>query len=568
MHLTILRKIWLGLLCLLVVMACVLTIVNYQMMKSRLLESAEEKLLGDLQLGYRYLDAKIPGPWEVRNGVLYKGNVKMNENYEIVDEIGELLGGNTVTIFMYDTRVATNVLTEDGERAVGTTVSDAVKEAVLNQKQRYIGRADVVGMWNQTAYEPIYDSAGNVIGIWYTGVPEKPYMDAAKRTALINLGISLAISLFLFVVSFIFVKRELVTPIKDAIAHGMEMAQGDFRRTMGEKYLRRKDEIGQLARAFAQLSANLSAMLRQTRESAEYVSASSDEFSKGAGQVQDAARQVALAMEKIAVGVAEEAEHAQQILRMTKHSEQLVGQGFEQAAETLDKSKQSTQMAYDGDEAMRKVMNHLQDMTSLVGRAVQAVDDLGRRSEEIGGIITMITGIAEQTNLLALNAAIEAARAGEQGHGFAVVANEVRKLAEQSRESANEITGIIQRIQAETKETVEMMEQVAAGVDEQVRLIGTGSDALRQIVRQTEETEQAAQELQRILTGLKANAGDVLQAVQAISGIIEQHSSAAEEVSASAQEQAAAIEEMAASSEQLKRMAHNLLEQVERFKIS
>lgn len=567
MHWTILRKVWFGLLLLLVMLSFVLTNVNYHMMKYQLVESAKAKLLGDLQLGYQYLDTKIPGEWEVRDGVLYKGGVKINENYAIVDEIGELTGGNTVTIFLHDTRVATNVLTENGERAIGTVVSDEIKEVVLNQQQRFIGRANVVGRWNQTAYDPIYDKAGNVIGIWYTGVPEKPYIDAAKRAALINLWISLAISLMMFVLSFLFVKRSLVTPIKVAVDHGMVMAQGDFRRDMPGKYLRRKDEIGQLAHVFAQIQSNLSAMLQQARDSAEYVSAASVEFSKGSLQMQETSRQVATAMEEIAAGVAEQANHAHQILRMMEHSGELVERGFQQAAETLAKSRQSTQTAYDGDEAIRTVMSHLTAMTHFVEQAVRSVERLGNRSEEIGGIITAITAIAEQTNLLALNAAIEAARAGEQGRGFAVVADEVRKLAEQSGQSAKQITDLIRRIQHETRATIETMEQVAEGVEEQVRLIGTGSDALRQIVRQTEETEQAAYEMERILNGLKQNVTDVLQAVRAISSIIEQHSAATQQVSASAEEQAATIEEMAAGSEELQRMAKNLQQQVERFKI-
>lgn len=99
--------------------------------------------------------------------------------------------------------------------AVGTKVSDEVKEVVLNQKKRYVGRADVVGSWNQTAYDPIFDQSGNVIGIWYTGVPEAPYLEIARKAAVNNIIVTVIIGLVIFIFSYVFIKRKINKPLAE-----------------------------------------------------------------------------------------------------------------------------------------------------------------------------------------------------------------------------------------------------------------------------------------------------------------------------------------------------------------
>ena len=131
---------------------------------------AVEKAKSDLQLGYSYLDAAIPGEWRIENDALYKGDVLLNDNFDIVDKIGLDTGG-TVTIFQGDTRVTTNVMV-DGKRAVGTQVSDVVADAVLKNEETYYGEADVAGNTYQAAYRPLVDKQNNVIGIFYIGAPQ------------------------------------------------------------------------------------------------------------------------------------------------------------------------------------------------------------------------------------------------------------------------------------------------------------------------------------------------------------------------------------------------------------
>ena len=154
----------------------ILGIYSVRTMHQKVIVAAQEKLISDLELGRELLDKMIPGEWEIIKDQLYKGQTQMYRNYDVVDYIGELTG-DTVTIFKNNTRVTTNVPKKgdiDG-RAVDTVVSDAVAKKVLDDGERFIGKAFVHDTWNQTAYEPILNNKGEIIGIWYVGVPNDFY---------------------------------------------------------------------------------------------------------------------------------------------------------------------------------------------------------------------------------------------------------------------------------------------------------------------------------------------------------------------------------------------------------
>lgn len=180
-------------------------------MENKMIKSAEEKLKSDLKFGARYLDLNYPGNWHFENHKLYKGPALMEGNYGIVDEIGKLTG-DTVTIFKADTRVATNVYKE-GKRAIGTQAASQVAEVVLKQGREFIGEADVAGTKNITAYQPIKDSTGKIIGIWYVGVPATPYDDASQSFMFAMFWFALGSILATIAASW-FIANTVAAPLK------------------------------------------------------------------------------------------------------------------------------------------------------------------------------------------------------------------------------------------------------------------------------------------------------------------------------------------------------------------
>ncbi|MEK4228003.1 methyl-accepting chemotaxis protein [Solibacillus sp. FSL H8-0538] len=559
---TIRKKMNLLILSCILLLTSLLAGINFYVAKKNLLESADTKLASDIQLSYEYLDAKIPGEWTIIDNQLFKGDVNMVENYDIVDKVGELTNGNAVSLFQYDTRISTNVV-EDGERAVHTKVADEVANVVLEQKQRFTGSAHVLGKLHQGAYDPILNSQGDVIAIWSTAVPAAPYISIATKSALENIAVSLGLAVLIIICISIFMQRQIIAPINKLSANASELANLN----LNVELLKPKgnDEIADLAHAFRDMKDHLKETMTIVAGSANQIANSSLLLAESSHQTSAAANQIALTMNDVAVGTTTQSDQSERIVKMMQQTIDEVTRSLNQAEETLKNAVDSTHIARKGEEAINEAIKHLSTVTQTVSYATDSIQKLGKRSEEIGGIITVITGIADQTNLLALNAAIEAARAGEQGKGFAVVASEVRKLAEQSSLASRQITNLINDIQAETSVTVRTMESNLLAVEEQVTIINKGGDALKEIVEKVVETEEGVEQMKSAFAHVNANSLSVQKAIYDISTIIEDSAAATEEVAATSEEQYATVAEITENSDELATISNNLRNEVNKF---
>ncbi len=253
-------------------------------MKSKIIASAQSKLHSDLALTRTLINARYPGDWQLIDGNLYKGDYLFNNQFDFVDEIGELTG-DTVTIFQQDTRIATNVIQADGTRAINTQISEEVGNIVLKKGETYVGKANVVGTWNQTVYEPIIDSNHNIIGILYVGVPNTLYDKMANdfRTNLI-LFITIGVLCFSFLVWILCSK--IFSPLTTLETATQKMATGDLTTKVE---IASRDELRALASAFNTLGErfnkvlyNISAASCEVNTSSEQVSSSSKSLSQGA----------------------------------------------------------------------------------------------------------------------------------------------------------------------------------------------------------------------------------------------------------------------------------------------
>lgn len=183
---------------------------------SQVIVTAHEKLKGDLAMTKAMIEEKYPGEWSVRQDKLFKGETQMNDNFAIIDKIGGATGDN-VTIFQRDTRIATNVKSQSGGRATGTKAAENIIDTVLKKGEKYIGKAQVVGIWNQTAYEPIMNAQREIIGMLFVGVPNTHYDGVIK-----DISIKIAIfGTFGFIIVFslgYFLYFSVVSPITKVIS--------------------------------------------------------------------------------------------------------------------------------------------------------------------------------------------------------------------------------------------------------------------------------------------------------------------------------------------------------------
>ncbi|WNR45311.1 methyl-accepting chemotaxis protein [Paenibacillus roseipurpureus] len=538
--------------------------INYyvdKQVKEKFVLAAQNKLTSDLAMSTALLNMKYPGSWNVEGNKLIKGHTIMNDNSEIVDEIGKLTG-DTVTIFMGDTRITTNVQ-KDGKRAVGTKVSDAVKDVVLKTGATYRGEADVLGTINETIYVPIQNESGEIIGIFYVGVPKKPFDVFAQSISNKIYKIS-GITLILSLLCSYLISRPTILSIRRLVIATKQIANKDLTQKI---QIRSRDEIGELAQSFENMRMNLLVMLSELGDISTNLKENSHYLTEATIQTEQASNEVSKAIQHVASGVTEQTFHTQSIENKMNHTLIEVQKGEKKAEDMFDYAVHSYEVAIKGEQSLKQTIDHLLGVSETVKVATDSIQRLGKRSDEIGGVIQVISDIANQTNLLALNASIEAARAGESGRGFTVVAAEVKKLAEQCKASAGQITELIHGIQADTSITVNMMEDNLDAVEEQVSIISLSGQALQEIVENTSITKENAANLKLTFNNLVEQAEEVKESIQRVAQLVESTAAVGEEVAASSEEQLASANEISSVTKGVMFIANNLNRKVEEFTI-
>ncbi|MFP7476942.1 methyl-accepting chemotaxis protein [Terribacillus saccharophilus] len=522
---------------------------------------ALEKAKSDLQLAEEYINAVHPGSWEIRDGVLYKGETKMNDNYELVDRIGELTG-DTVTIFKQDTRVATNVMT-DGERAVGTQVSAEVKEAVIDKEETYYGEAEVVGNSYQTAYSPIKNDQGEVVGIWYVGASDSMVESSIADFTKIFV-IVLVIIVILAIVTVLFFTRGIKKRLS-RISQAMRNAgKGDFSSVVED---RSDDEIGQLSVNLSEMRENLADLMKSIAETSDQVAASSEELTASAEESSRSAELIAAATQTAAHGTELTMHNVEEVVMSVEQMQVRVKEAQKNGQSILTLSAAASRNSEDGTEAVRSVVKQMSEINNSVTEIGLFVNGLDKKSKEIGTIVNLIRDISNQTNLLALNAAIEAARAGEQGKGFAVVADEIRKLAEQSAHSSELIASLITDIQTETDRAVTAMQHGAVNVEEGIRKTENVNDSFQSIKQAIDQVTNNVQEVSQTIEGVSAGSKSIVEVMDKVKMTARENAESNETNAAASQQQSAAMEEISASSEALSGMALDLQAALAKFKL-
>jgi len=383
-----------------------------------------------------------------------------------------------------------------------------------------------------------------------------------------SLIIDISISVIVFALGLIVAIKAanlISRPIVTVMERMKSIADGDLTHEALET--KSTDEVGQLVAATNEMSNNTRELLSSIQSVSETVSSQSEELTQSAGEVKAGTEQIAITMEELATGSETQANSASDLSMSMGSFTDKVNEANTNGERIQQNSNKILEMTGTGSQLMQSSTEQMTTINDIVRDALEKMRVLDNQSQEISKLVSVIRDVAEQTNLLALNAAIEAARAGEHGKGFSVVADEVKKLAEQVALSVNDITGIVETIQTESSVVATSLENGYTEVEQGTEQIQTTGQTFNDIRSFVTEMVQNITTVSENLSDIVANSQNMNSSIEEIASVSEESAAGVEETAASAQQSSSSMEEVAGSSEHLATLAEELNELVGRFKL-
>ena len=370
--------------------------------------------------------------------------------------------------------------------------------------------------------------------------------------------LTVSVTTVAFILAVIFgslIAKMISNPLRALVQNVKEVAKGNL---APRSVIKAEDEIGQLGREFNAMTESLSHLVGRVIGTAEHLAAASEELTASADETAVAINQVANSINDVADGAERQLKAVETTAKFVDHMSSHVQQISENVNTVENDSNRAASAAQEGGKVIATVVQQMGIIEKAVQDSFVIVETLGNRSQEIGKIVDTISAIAGQTNLLALNAAIEAARAGEQGRGFAVVADEVRKLAEQSQQAAEQIASIVGEIQIETNKAVTSMDGGNKEVKAGTQVVEKAGTTFQEIATLVHQVSDQVKNISTSILAMSESNENIVDSVQAIDKISRGASEQTQTVSAATQEQSATMEEIASSSRALAKLAEEL----------
>ena len=505
------------------------------------------------------LTNSAPGDFRYENGTLYKGELNLSDNKQVLDGMKQNAGVDVAMFWGKDLAV-TNLTGSD------IALSEKASSRVLGGES-YFSNSMKLGDTSCYVYlAPLKNTDGTVVGILATCIPVKE-VEGLYKGIVTSRAAAILILMAVFCASTLIVVGLISKALLGVVGNLDQIAEGKLNFKVPEKLLNRSDEVGKSARAVYSVVTGFSRIITDIHNSMKNMNEFTGTFSSNFDSIGQSISSVNTAVNEIAQGATAQAADTQKV----SESMGEMSNALNRTADSVNVLSSSAANMKNSNATVDSTLKELLEISSHTQKSVDQVQKqtniTNESAQAIQAATDIIAGIANQTNLLSLNASIEAARAGEMGKGFAVVAEEIRGLADQSKESADKIRGIVENLISNSNQSVEIMNGVVGEIHQQNEKLGTTLEVFSTLNQEVQKVVGEINVISGELDHIENYKTDVVEKIDGLTEISQNNAASTEETAATMDQLAEIVEDCRQATARLKGIADELNATAKKFQI-